>query len=69
MEEVDHKIFCCREKYEIALDKLIKHHTKYVRNMTSAFLKCQEMEKVKLQFYTTILKSMHRSLDVTQNTK
>lgn len=69
MEEADYKIYGRRLKYIDALDEMMRFYPKYERNMTSAFLKCQEMEKVKLQFYQTFLYSLHRTLDVSQNPK
>lgn len=67
MEDADYKVFKCREKYEDALDEMMKYQPNYLRNMTTAFYKCQQMEKFKLQFYKICLQSLHRSLDVTQN--
>ncbi|XP_055299804.1 protein kinase C and casein kinase substrate in neurons protein 2-like isoform X2 [Sitodiplosis mosellana] len=67
MEEADYKIYRRRLKYQDALDELMRYHPKYIRNMTSAFLKCQEMEKVELQFYKALLHSLQRTLDLSQN--
>lgn len=69
MEEADYKIYRHRLKYQDALDEMIRFQPKYIRNMTSAFLKCQESEKVKLQFYKAFLHSLHRTLNLTQNSK
>lgn len=69
MEEADYKIYRCRLKYQDAVDEMMRYHPTYIRNMTSAFLKCQEMEKVKLQFYTAFLHSLQQTLDLSQNPK
>lgn len=69
MEETDYKIYRRRLKYQDALNEMMRYHPKYIRNMTSAFLKCQELEKVKLQFYKAFLHSLQRTLDLTQNSK
>lgn len=69
MEEADYKIYRRRLKYESALDEIMRFHPKYIRNMTSAFLKCQELEKVKLQFYKALLHSLQRTLDLSQHPK
>lgn len=69
MEETDYKIYRRRLKYQDALNEMMRYHPKYIRNMTSAFLKCQELEKVKLQFYKAFLHSLQHTLDLTQNTK
>lgn len=69
MEETDYKIYRRRLKYHDALNEMMRYHPKYIGNMTSAFLKCQEMEKVKLQFYKAFLHSLQRTLDLTQNPK
>lgn len=69
MEEADYKIYRRRLKYQDAVNEMLRYHPTYIRNMTSAFLKCQEMEKVKLQFYTAFLHSLQRTLDLSQNPK
>ena len=69
MEEADYKIYRRRLKYQDAVDEMMRYHPTYIRNMTSVFLKCQEMEKVKLQFYTAFLHSLQRTLDLSQNPK
>lgn len=69
MEETDYKIYRRRLKYYDALNEMMRYHPKYIGNMTSAFLKCQELEKVKLQFYKAFLHSLQRTLDLTQNPK
>lgn len=69
MEKSDAKVILCRTKYEDALENLEVYHPRYIADMTSVFLKCQELETVKLQFFKAFLIALHRTLNVTQNPK
>uniref|UniRef100_A0A0K8TP09 Putative adaptor protein pacsin n=1 Tax=Tabanus bromius TaxID=304241 RepID=A0A0K8TP09_TABBR len=57
----------CREKYELALAEINKYNPIYMEDMTSVFLKCQEMEKTRLLFFKEVLFSIHGCLDITKD--
>lgn len=59
----------CREKYEQALQEINKYNPIYMEDMTSVFIKCQEMEEIRLRFFKDVLFSIHKTLNVTQNPK
>lgn len=59
----------CREKYEQALQEINKYNPIYMEDMTSVFIKCQEMEETRLRFFKNVLFSIHKSLNVTQDPK
>ncbi len=56
-----------REKYEQALQEINKYNPIYIEDMTSVFIKCQEMEEIRLRFFKNVLFSVHKSLNVSQN--
>ncbi|XP_055299778.1 protein kinase C and casein kinase substrate in neurons protein 2 isoform X2 [Sitodiplosis mosellana] len=57
----------CREKYEQALQEINKYNPIYIEDMTSVFVKCQEMEQTRLCFFKNVLFSIHKTLNVTQD--
>lgn len=57
----------CREKYEQALLEINKYNPIYIEDMTSVFIKCQEMEETRLRFFKNVLFSIHKTLNVTQD--
>ncbi|XP_031623917.1 protein kinase C and casein kinase substrate in neurons protein 2 isoform X2 [Contarinia nasturtii] len=57
----------CREKYEQSLQEINKYNPIYIEDMTSVFVKCQEMEEIRLQFFKKVLFSIHKTLNVTQD--
>lgn len=69
MRKIEMEIIRHREKYQDALENLTAHYSDYIKKMMSAFSKCQEMEKVKLEFLKTFLVSLHARLDVTKDLK
>jgi protein kinase C and casein kinase substrate in neurons protein len=56
-----------REKYEQALSEINKYNPIYIEDMTSVFIKCQEMEETRLRFFKNVLFSVHKSLNVSQD--
>lgn len=58
-----------REKYEQSLQEINKYNPIYMEDMTSVFVKCQELEETRLQFFKDILFSIHKSLNVSQDPK
>lgn len=69
MRKIEKAIIRHREKYQDALENLTAHYSDYIEKMMSAFSKCQEMEKVKLEFLKTFLVSLHATLNVTNDLK
>lgn len=59
----------CREKYEQALQEINKYNPIYMEDMTSVFIKCQELEETRLRFFKNVLFSIHKTLNVTQDPK
>jgi len=57
----------CREKYEQALQEINKYNPIYIEDMTSVFIKCQEMEETRLRFFKNVLFSIHKTLNVTKD--
>lgn len=58
-----------REKYEQALQEINKYNPIYMEDMTSVFIKCQELEETRLRFFKGILFDIHKSLNVSQDPK
>lgn len=56
-----------REKYEQSLQEINKYNPVYIEDMTSVFIKCQEMEETRLRFFKTVLFSIHKSLNFSQD--
>lgn len=56
----------CREKYEQALVEIDQYSPTYVDEMTSVFVKCQEMEKTRKRFSKQVLISMLKTINITQ---
>lgn len=59
----------CRDKYEQALQEINKYNPIYMEDMTSVFIKCQELEETRLRFFKNVLFSIHKTLNVTQDPK
>lgn len=59
----------CREKYEQSLQEINKYNPIYMEDMTSVFIKCQELEETRLRFFKNVLFSIHKTLNVTQDPK
>lgn len=57
----------CREKYEQALQEINKYNPIYIEEMTSVFAKCQSMEEIRLQYFKSILFSIHKCLNISQD--
>lgn len=57
----------CREKYEQALQEINKYNPIYIEDMSSVFVKCQEMEETRLRFFKKVLFSIHKTLNVAQD--
>lgn len=57
----------CREKYEQSLQEINKYNPVYMEDMTSVFIKCQEMEETRLRFFKEVLFKIHKSLNVSQD--
>lgn len=51
------------EKYEQSLQEINKYNPVYMEDMTSVFLKCQEMEETRLRFFKSVLFAIHKSLN------
>lgn len=58
-----------REKYEQALSEINKYNPIYMEDMTSVFVKCQELEETRLRFFKNLLFSIHKTLNVSQDPK
>lgn len=58
-----------REKYDQALQEINKYNPIYMEDMTSVFVKCQELEETRLRFFKDVLFSIHKSLNVSQDPK
>uniref|UniRef100_U5EYM2 Putative adaptor protein pacsin n=1 Tax=Corethrella appendiculata TaxID=1370023 RepID=U5EYM2_9DIPT len=56
----------CREKYEQSLQEINKYNPIYIEDMTSVFIKCQEMEETRLRFFKNVLFSIHKCLNISQ---
>ena len=57
----------CREKYENALSEINKYNPVYMEDMTSVFVKCQDIEQTRLTFFKEILFAIHACLDITKD--
>lgn len=57
----------CREKYEQSLQEINKYNPVYMEDMTSVFIKCQEMEETRLRFFKEVLFKIHKSLNVSKD--
>lgn len=55
------------EKYEQALQEINKYNPVYMEDMTSVFIKCQEMEETRLRFFKKVLFSIHSSLNFSKD--
>lgn len=55
-----------REKYDQALQEITKYNPIYIEDMTSVFVKCQEMEETRLRFFKNVLFSIHQTLNITK---
>ncbi|XP_062705577.1 protein kinase C and casein kinase substrate in neurons protein 1 isoform X2 [Aedes albopictus] len=57
----------CRERYEQALQEINKYNPVYIEDMTSVFIKCQEMEETRLRFFKNVLFSIHKCLNISED--
>lgn len=57
----------CRERYEAALQEINKYNPIYIEDMTSVFIKCQEMEETRLRFFKNVLFSIHKCLNISED--
>lgn len=55
------------EKYEQSLQEINKYNPVYMEDMTSVFIKCQEMEETRLRFFKSVLFDIHRSLNFSKD--
>lgn len=55
------------EKYEQSLQEINKYNPIYMEDMTSVFIKCQEMEETRLRFFKSVLFSIHNSLNFSKD--
>lgn len=56
-----------KEKYESALEEIGQYNPKYMEDMGVVFNKCQDMEAQRLQFFKSIMFSVHKCLNVSQD--
>ena len=56
-----------REKYEQALQEINKYNPVYMEDMSTVFLKCQEMEETRLRFFKNVLFAIHNSLNFSKD--
>lgn len=56
-----------REKYEQSLTEINKYNPVYIEDMSSVFIKCQEMEETRLRFFKSVLFAIHKALNISQN--
>lgn len=56
-----------KEKYEIALQEINQYNPKYMEDMTQVYEKCQEMEKVRLQFFKEILFRIQKTVNIDED--
>lgn len=59
----------CRDKYEQALHEINKYNPVYMEDMTSVFIKCQELEETRLRFFKDVLFNIHKTINVSQDPK
>ncbi|XP_055613300.1 protein kinase C and casein kinase substrate in neurons protein 1 isoform X2 [Uranotaenia lowii] len=57
----------CRDKYNAALAEINKYNPIYIEDMTSVFMKCQEMEETRLRFFKNVLFSIHKCLNFSED--
>ncbi|EAT46870.1 AAEL001979-PA [Aedes aegypti] len=57
----------CRERYDQALQEINKYNPVYIEDMTSVFIKCQEMEETRLRFFKNVLFSIHKCLNISED--
>lgn len=55
------------EKYEQSLQEINKYNPIYMEDMTSVFIKCQEMEETRLRFFKNVLFAIHKSLNFSKD--
>ncbi|XP_055635190.1 protein kinase C and casein kinase substrate in neurons protein 1 isoform X2 [Toxorhynchites rutilus septentrionalis] len=58
----------CRDRYDQALQDINKYNPIYIEDMTSVFIKCQEMEETRLRFFKNVLFSIHTCLNISEDT-
>lgn len=57
----------CRDRYDAALQEINKYNPIYIEDMTSVFIKCQEMEETRLRFFKNVLFSIHKCLNISED--
>lgn len=67
VEKSNIKVQKCRERYEVALQKLSEYQPIYVNDMEAIYMKCQEMEEQRLSIFKSALYSVHRALNIIQD--
>lgn len=67
VQKTKDEVLRLREKYEQALTEINKYNPVYIEDMSSVFIKCQEMEETRLRFFKEVLFSIHKALNVSQN--
>lgn len=55
-----------KEKYEAALAELNSYNPKYIEEMTTVFVKCQDMEAERLKFFKEVLFAVQRGLNISE---
>jgi protein kinase C and casein kinase substrate in neurons protein len=58
-----------KEKYEQALAEINKYNSTYIEDMTVVFSKCQETEELRLKFFKETLFSIHKVLNLSENSE
>lgn len=56
-----------KEKYEAALSELNSYNPKYMEEMTTVFVKCQEMEAERLKFFKEVLFGVQKGLNISED--
>lgn len=57
----------CRDRYDAALQEINKYNPIYIEDMTSVFIKCQEMEETRLRFFKNVLFSIHKCMNISED--
>lgn len=69
IEKSKNALYKHREEYQRALQKINEYHPTYVHDMTTLFTKCQEMEGARLTLFKSALFSVHRALNIIQDSR
>lgn len=66
-QELSTKLEECRMDYEKSLKNLTNYHPIYVHDMTTIFMKCQDIEADRMSVFKAALSSVHKALHMIQD--